>query len=365
MLELQSGCRVSNLDRMSNLDPDTNFKPELRCKLPDIPISKIDVIRAVTALQPVYPDPAMHSFTSKVSETVSQTVGVTEEAGFLNSPLHPLPTAGSNRSMLYVLLTQFQTRYPTAHLTAELLMIHEGSYVVKALVQTDGLAIATSMAAAPDIEQAEDRAKVRALELLIQPLASNPLILPNRALSGGVLSDGILLDESERSILLSSNASSEMAFEAIANETPLPVSEDFPTIQPEAASVATNRLDATQSDQTPKDFLLPEVETAPDQMLLPQDSGMQTSDSIKDATESRPSSPTPAVDVSLASAIDLSDAIAQTTVELKRLGWTNTKGRNHLEQVYGKRSRQQLTDAELLDFLSYLEAQPSPSQTPF
>lgn len=62
--------------------------------------------------------------------------------------------------------------------------------------------------------------------------------------------------------------------------------------------------------------------------------------------------------------IDLSDEIAQTTVELRRLKWNNVKGREYLEQTYSKRSRQQLTDTELMDFLQYLQAQPTPVEAP-
>jgi hypothetical protein len=58
--------------------------------------------------------------------------------------------------------------------------------------------------------------------------------------------------------------------------------------------------------------------------------------------------------------IDLSDLIARTNVELKRLGWNNQKGREYLEQKYNKRSRQHLNDEELLEFLHYLESLPSP-----
>jgi formylglycine-generating enzyme required for sulfatase activity len=67
---------------------------------------------------------------------------------------------------------------------------------------------------------------------------------------------------------------------------------------------------------------------------------------------------------STASPIDYSDIIARTNVELKRLGWTNQQGRDYLLQTYGKRSRQLLTDAELLDFLHYLESEPSPTASP-
>ncbi len=63
---------------------------------------------------------------------------------------------------------------------------------------------------------------------------------------------------------------------------------------------------------------------------------------------------------STASAIDFSEIVARTNVELKRLGWTNQKTRDYLLQTYGKRSRQLLTDAELLDFLHHLESEPSP-----
>jgi hypothetical protein len=53
--------------------------------------------------------------------------------------------------------------------------------------------------------------------------------------------------------------------------------------------------------------------------------------------------------------IDVSDIIAQTTVEVKRLGWTNERGKDYLLQTYGKRSRQLLTDEELQDFLKRLK----------
>ena len=58
--------------------------------------------------------------------------------------------------------------------------------------------------------------------------------------------------------------------------------------------------------------------------------------------------------------IDFSEIISRSNVELKRLGWTSDQGRNYLLQTYGKRSRQLLSDEELLEFLVYLEAQPNP-----
>jgi len=64
---------------------------------------------------------------------------------------------------------------------------------------------------------------------------------------------------------------------------------------------------------------------------------------------------------STASPMDFS-IIGRTNMELKRLGWTNQQGRDYLIETYGKRSRQLLTDEQLLDFLHYLESEPSPQE---
>ncbi|GEM_PF-2595107 len=60
-----------------------------------------------------------------------------------------------------------------------------------------------------------------------------------------------------------------------------------------------------------------------------------------------------------ASAVTISDSeslIDQTNLELNRLGWSNSQGREFLEKCYGKRSRSQLSVTELTDFLNRLKA---------
>lgn len=59
-------------------------------------------------------------------------------------------------------------------------------------------------------------------------------------------------------------------------------------------------------------------------------------------------------------AFDFSDVIAQTNKEVKRLGWTPEQGKAYLLGTYGVRSRQLLTDTQLMEFLDYLKAQPNP-----
>ncbi|MEH2197014.1 hypothetical protein [Nostoc sp.] len=49
--------------------------------------------------------------------------------------------------------------------------------------------------------------------------------------------------------------------------------------------------------------------------------------------------------------------IAQSDTYLAQLNWTPEQGREYLQQRYGKRSRLQLTDTEILDFIDYLKLQ--------
>lgn len=52
--------------------------------------------------------------------------------------------------------------------------------------------------------------------------------------------------------------------------------------------------------------------------------------------------------------IHIDEIIAATNMEMQRIGWTTEKGRKHLINTYGKRSRYTLTDEELLEFWQHL-----------
>ncbi|NJK62877.1 MAG: hypothetical protein HC921_09545 [Synechococcaceae cyanobacterium SM2_3_1] len=58
---------------------------------------------------------------------------------------------------------------------------------------------------------------------------------------------------------------------------------------------------------------------------------------------------------------DLSDEIAQSDVELRRIGWGPKEGRDFLESRFQKKSRHQLTPGELREFLNHLKQQPTRS----
>ncbi len=82
-------------------------------------------------------------------------------------------------SPLHLLFTQLQSRYPTSGLITELVHSDVDRAVVRALVQVGTMTLATSMAAAPTVEQAEDQARLRVLALL----GINSTAAPSSALS--------------------------------------------------------------------------------------------------------------------------------------------------------------------------------------
>ena len=56
---------------------------------------------------------------------------------------------------------------------------------------------------------------------------------------------------------------------------------------------------------------------------------------------------------------DYWDIIHQTDAEFKRIGWTIDDAKDYLDFAYGAKSRSQLNDQELLEFLSFLKNQPT------
>lgn len=208
---------------------------------------------------------------------------------------------------------QFRSRYPEGGLLADLISIHDGQYVVRAVVTNQGTTLATGLATSVDVQIAEDRARDRALAVLgietATPIAEPVQPSPVQPSSVQPSTDSTPADTTHQS---------------------------EPSVSPEEVApeeVAPEEVDDTSPpiDAIAEEPIAP-VETAPSAAVI--------------ALENFNTSATP---------VDLSDVIAQTDVELARLGWTNMQGREYLEKTYGKRSRQQLTDEELLSFLLYLE----------
>jgi hypothetical protein len=297
---------------------------------------------------------------------------------------------------LQPLLIQFRTRYPIGSLISEFLTVYDGRFVVRASVQMGGATVATGLAIAPDLEQAEDRAKVRALEALglgtvpatvpaVEVELPGAATLPSPSVDAG-------LSYSPSPISDPTTLPPYLPLPAIDPPDPvppsIPSSSSLLPLEPAPARIVADLYThLAESDDggngadlaeepvdlskivTPASQLLgktPRRKANVDASPIPEPAAESATESGSDLEPERAPEPAPASPASPASAsIDFSDVLMETDVELRRLGWDSKKGREHLKRTYSKRSRQELSETELYDFLEYLKTQPSLGQTPF
>lgn len=253
--------------------------------------------------------------------------------------------------MLRTLLTAFRQQYPQGSLVSDLVQVHDGLYVVRVVVAVEDRTLATGMAAHTVLETAEDTAYARALSHLGSAdmgdgappsLATPPISSPASVVRPQAVPLTAAPDQPAPV-----SPEPRMTDNSTGNPVPEVVSlpRNAPTLDPglwpqdEAPALENQSLDL--------DFGLEESA-----MLSPDPNATLGSPSLAQDLLSLDGVPTPS--------IDLSDIIAQTDVELQRLGWNVNQGREFLEKTYGKVSRHYLTDEELLEFLLFLETQPTP-----
>ncbi len=310
------------------------------------------------------------------------------------------------------MIDRFRTLYPQGSLIGELVKIDCGKYIVRALVQVDGVTLATGLAAADRLEVAEDRARQRALELLDldSPATNFTKSTPSPSFQGGVpltrslesetTRQQTILDPSEKSFVTSVSTQASQKEIARFEKPKSVVDEEFIShnyssvtsdndVEEESSEEQTSSwFDATEdvTEQESENAIAiedskspitqkngftstppPEIQTTlfdesfnsnlseideENERLLAQknfeDKAIEDSKTI--TSDDFDSEPFDAINIK-----------AETDIELKRLGWTSQEGRDFLVQNYGKRSRTFLTDEELKDFLKYLRSQPTPS----
>ncbi len=213
----------------------------------------------------------------------------------------------------------FRQRYPQGGLISELAAIEHGQFIVRVVVELEGRQLASGLAAAPSVEQAEDQARIRALNLLGTVMIS----------------------------------SSDKPKQAAAPPPERPAPEKTMTAPfIESSPIATAATPATKTAPVPNPA---PVAQAPETLPLQIEAMV-----INSPPKVEPELPPTPVALDPEEALDFSEIIARSDVELKRLGWSSEQGRTYLLETYGKRSRQLLSDEELLAFLRYLEAQPTP-----
>lgn len=249
------------------------------------------------------------------------------------------------------LFAQLRSRFPQGALVLELVQVYEGLFVVRAIVQVGTTTMATGMAAAEKIEVAEDRARVRAMEVLgISPTGgATTFDVSARSMSEPPKSE----PPKEVEPSFADEAMSEISLpsvEALVPEASLPKKtvrkkkEEPPEVAPVPDLLSFPGLD------------MPEIKSAPPEFT--REPVAPTIDYTPDFEEDEPEPPAP-------EPIDLSDAIAQIGTEIERIGWTKKQGSTYLQDTYGKKTRAELDEDELIEFLHYLKALPSKGQIPF
>jgi hypothetical protein len=265
------------------------------------------------------------------------------------------------------MFNQFRLHYPNGSLVTELSAIDHGKYIVRCLVQVEGTTLVTALAAAQTVELAEDQARSRALAVLgiypKTPIGEPETHLPDREvpkplppmpIAPTVFSSESLHETQSTRFpepLMVGDTNSFSSLESKRDEfvdravTTSPVADEMILTDEASTEVSTS-----QNVESP--LWMTENEASQTQLNdASVTSSAQSRLKLEADTSTLTTPDTP---------IDFSDIIARTNVELKRLGWTTQQGKDYLLQTYGKRSRQLLTDAELLDFLRHLESEPAP-----
>ncbi len=246
------------------------------------------------------------------------------------------------------LLIQLRAHYPSSCLAAELVQVQDGQYIVRAMVTMESQLLATALAAGSTVEAAEDGARQRVLDVLgIQAL---------------VLSEATGREVSPR---LNSPVA-PVATTAIA-QAPLAEAESFSEPEPTPTTVTKAKR------RSPKANSAPEIEDNVPEAAMEGVSEIEISggdDTSYEAEfeysfEEEPIAESAAVNPTVATPVpqmDLSDAIAQIGAEIDRIGWTKKQGSTYLQETYSKRTRAELSDAELFEFLAYLKSLPAKVQ---
>jgi hypothetical protein len=258
------------------------------------------------------------------------------------------------------MLAQFQSLYPNSSIISELVQIFQGKYIVRVTVQIEGITRSTGMAGAETVEAAEDQARNRALMVLgitqatgetgiftpkpISAVQVNPSLNPStvppesgQAAKNVVSNQWSTVNDIEKSTPDTYNQVLGQSFpEHTTKEQQLDHPGESLKILSDQESDHYDLPGITPSNVTP---------FTPRSYSPPEDIGVQ----LGIGTRKRKNEP-----------VNLSDVIAQTDVQIERLGWTKEQGREFLKKTYGKLGRSLLSEEELLDFLNHLKSQPDP-----
>jgi len=224
------------------------------------------------------------------------------------------------------MFAHFRSQYPQGRIQTEMLSKIDGLHAFRAIVSEGDAIMGTATAVDSDLEIAEDRAIKRALA--IAGLSFDKAFDNNYGGYGG--RSPILTQVSREPV---NSLSSASVTHTIQSEPALNYATEYGTTE----YVPEESFQYSPSDNPSNPSPETELAAAPIKSSAPQ---------IEIAPEP----------------VDLSDAISKIDVEMERLSWTKIQGRDYLVRTFDKKARSQLSNDELLQFLSHLKSLPTPQR---
>lgn len=240
-----------------------------------------------------------------------------------------------------MILTEFQAHYPTASLISELLTIYEGKFVVRVAIQIDGVIRATGMATAQTVEEAEDKARSRAIAIV----ATDPS--PLRATPTAVAA----IPEPPQTFIPEPLHNPTPSQPLSPTEPVLGLNYDSPTLPIPQRAIASP-LDQTKSKRAASNELAPEDDIFGEFGKISDSSSDRSEAPVLSSDRSFVGEPTP---TKTSEPIDLSEDFAEISVQLQELKWTPEQESEYLERNYGKTSLQPLSPEQVQEFRRYLK----------
>ena len=282
------------------------------------------------------------------------------------------------------MLERFRASYPTGCLISELITIHNGKYIVRALVLLNGETLATGLGSADTVELAEDKARERSLaSLTLDTSFCAPQTAVELSPSPSAINHKSQLTKSVNTPLQIKTeelptAGLNLDFNEVS-ETPtvssaLPESEiPTPLEKEELLTVESsiNYDDVSDSTQDSSGFDNSWLDTDYSQEQK-EEKFDETTESLTDSTNKLETKITTSEpinsEINLAPPInsnneiyasdlsqDVSDDNVSIDILMDSLGWTKEQERDFIEQNYTQKTRQFLTTEELSHFRQYLD----------
>lgn len=273
-------------------------------------------------------------------------------------------------------------------LISDFITVDHGKYIVKVSIYSDGVILGSALAGEDTVEKAEDEARKRAIALIntdisikgspktdktinIEP-SSQTANLYVSAKTQTQKKDSFTVKPSTKSIQKEEKLTPEVLMTDSSDlweNMPSPP-EDVQNITLKENQNSTNNfqdIDNYEQENTTEPLLnLASTENIDTPKFLndePVDENNENSDENNlilfpsEPQENSFSEPSLTLPLDLSETIDFSQIIDQTSIEMKRLGWTQDQGKKYLLETYGKKSRHLLSDEELIEFLQYLQTQ--------